>query len=262
VAQLIDGVYGVRTKLGEQNPNYWSTEDIIYDLNWGLKEMCSAAQNLETAIQFPWPNVAGTTNPIQEAPLRPWVDQILSVAIYAGQLFQLQYMEATDVQVATRVGNIPLGFYTRTDTREEVPQGAGATTGDLSVIPIPGQATDFQTVLGLWPVPSSNYDTTVTCTKFHPWVTNPTTPLGIPDQFMQGLIAYGVARAKEKESAFDESAYYDKIYQMYKQKMIDYYINHKQLRTFPQYGGTSWPSLARGSSSIIFVDQNPALFNQ
>lgn len=262
---LRDVVYQVRVKLGELIPNFWNDEDIIYDVNYGLKDMCSAAQNLETAVQFLWPYQPGTTTPMQEAPLRSNVDQIIGVGIYSGQFFQLNALDASDVQIANKVQGIPTGFYTRTDTTILTPQGnVNTNTGDIQLIdlkPNMPQGQDFVTVLGMWPVPLSNVDTTVWYTQTHPFVSKPLDGIAIPDRFHRAIVAYAVARSKEKESALDEAAYYDKMYEQGKQAMVDYYISHKQLRTFPQYGGTQWPSLARGSSSIIFIDQSPTAFN-
>lgn len=149
---LHDGVYQTRVKLGELIENFWKNGDIIYDLNYAAQDMCSEAQYLELPVQFLWPNVPGTLVPIQEAPLQPWIDQILSVAIYSGQLFQLQAVDASDVQVASKVGNIPLLFYTKTGSTQLSPQGAGPNTGDISVFPIMPNLPnnpEFQTVLGL-----------------------------------------------------------------------------------------------------------------
>jgi hypothetical protein len=263
---LRDGIYQTRTRIGELIANFWVDEDIIYDLNYAAQDMCSEAQYLETAVQFLWPNVPGTNVPIQEAPLQPWVDQILSVAIYSGQLFQLQCVDAADVQIASRVGNIPLLFYTKTGSTIMSPQGTSGQpgSGDISLLPVmPAlpNTPEFTTVLGLWPIPSSNYDTTIWCTRFHPFMDNPLSICAIPARYSQGWIAYAVARCKEKESAFDEATYYQGIYDKHKAEFVQYCISHKQLKTPPTYGGTVWPSLARGSSSIIFIDQQPTAIN-
>lgn len=265
---LRDGVYRTRVALGEQIPNFWNDSDIIYDLNEAAQDMCSEAQYLEVPVQFLWPNVPGTapgvSNPVQEAALQPWVDQILRVAIYSGQLFELQAVDASDVQVASKVGNIPLLFYTRTGSQYLSPQGAGNNTGDISVFPVQPQLTtqaEPTTVLGLWPVPSANYDTTIWCTRFHPWMDSPQDICSVPRRYAKAWYSYAIARAKEKESALDEAAYYQAIYEKGKVDFVQYCISHKQLKTPPSYGGTAWPSLARGSSSIIFIDQNPGLIN-
>jgi hypothetical protein len=87
----------------------------------------------------------------------------------------------------------------------------------------------------------------------------PLSPCAVPARFSKGWVAYAIARCKEKESALDEAAYYDKIYEKAKEDMRLYGITMKQLKTPPTYGGEAWPSLARGSSSIIFIDQSPQL---
>lgn len=110
-------------------------------------------------------------------------------------------------------------------------------------------------------IPSSNYDTTVWCTRFHPFMSNPQSICAIPARYSRAWIAYAVARAKEKESALEEAAYYQAQYEQGKRDFVQYCVSHKQLKTPPTYGGTAWPSLARGSSSIIFIDQNPQAIN-
>ena len=88
---LRDIVYRVRDLLGEQIPNFWNQSVILQLINEALQDMCSDAQNLETLIQFPWPNVPGSTaQPAEEAALPVNVDQIAWVGYFAGQFFQLQ----------------------------------------------------------------------------------------------------------------------------------------------------------------------------
>ena len=256
---LRDGVYHARTLLGEHIPEYWYTQDVINHLNWAAQDMCSEAQCLETLFQTTYPS--GT----EEVALPTWVDEILGVAVFSGQLFQLSAIDDwSDVQVANRVSGIPVSFYTKMGTTMMSPQGTPANiTGDITPVVIlaaPEQA-DFRTVLGLWPIPSSSMSTTVWCTRFHRYMQNPQDPVMVPSRFADGWSAYAIARGKEKESMLDEAQYYDGKYQAAKMAMRDYFIGRKQSKTAPSYGGSSMPLFARGSSSVVFLDQQPGLYN-
>ena len=257
---LRDGVYNARTLLGEQIPNYWYTNDLIYHLNWAAQDMCSEAQCLETVFQTNYPANQ------QEVALPTWIDKITGVAVYSGQLFQLQALDDyTDVQIANRVGNIPQSFYTKIGTPIMSPQGTPKNpTGNIVPVPIlaPPNADDYTTVLGLWPFPGATMPVTIWCTRYHPWVITPEAPIQIPARFAMDWIAYAVARGKEKESMLDEANYWQQKYDAGRQRFVDYWIQRKQSKTAPSYGGVAWPTLARGSSSVIFLDQSPTLINQ
>lgn len=244
--------------------------------------MCSEAQNLETVIQFNWPF------PAQEAFLPVDLDQILWVGYYSGQFFQLEAFNSEDmIKVANKVSGIPIGFYTRTQAQVQANQGGGATTGDVQVVNFDPnntntnlsvnqlnqfigiaptaqnpQNTNYGTGIGLWPIPQQNLDTTVACTRYHPPLVNDSDLIGIPTRFIDGVVHYTMWKAKLKQQAYDEATYYRNMYDSDVKKMADYYVSHKQLKTFPDYGGSMWPTLCRGSSSVIFVDQSPGIIGR
>lgn len=256
---LRDGVYQVRSFLGEQIANYWYTTDLIYHLNWAAQDMCSEAQCLETIHKLTYPSGA------QEVVLPSHLDKVLAVGVYSGQFFQLEAADDwTDVQVANKASGIPQLFYTKVGTDYMSPLGgnsASNATADITPIQItqaPNTTGDY-TVLGLWPQPITNTPVSVWATRFHPWVTQPMSPILIPSRFAQGWYAYGVAMGKRKESMYDEADYWEGIYQRERKAFVDYWIQRKQLKTVPSYGGSAWPTLARGSSSVIFVDQSPGI---
>ena len=257
---LRDGVYQARTLLGEQIPNYWYTNDLIYHLNWAAQDLCSEAQCLETLFQTTYPG--GT----EEVALPVWVDKVLGVAVFSGQLFQLQALDDySDAQVASRVGNIPQLFYTKIGVNVMSPQGTPSNpTGNIVAVPVLSrpEATDNTTVLGLWPFPGADMPVSIWCTRSHPWVDTPEAPVLIPSRFAMTWIAYAVARGKEKESMLDEAQYWQAKYDAGRQELVNYFIMRKQSKTGPSYGGRAWPTLARGSSSVIFIDSNPGLVNQ
>jgi hypothetical protein len=232
--------------------------------------MCSNAQNLETLIQFPSPTVAGNpTQNSQEAMLPVNLDQVLWVGFYSGQFFQLQPLEQSSVLVANKVQGIPIGFYTRTDTQQTLTQGGGATsvgatTGDMYISdfkPNPALGKDYFTALGVWPIPQNVTDFTISATRFHEWVEKPTDRCGIPRRFIGGPTYYAMWQSKLKQENMDVAQYYQAQYEKVKREMNDYYVFCKQMVAPPEWGGTMWPSLTRGSSSVIFVDQSPSAIN-
>lgn len=249
----------IRDLLGESIPNYWNTNQIIEYVNDGLQDICSEAQNLETIIQFPWPFEPGTTIISQEAKLPVNVDQIVWCGYYSGQFFQLNPLQDDSVLVANRVQGIPVGFYTRTDTLQLLTQGGGDNTGDMFVVKIPTNLAPEETftALGTWPIPQQSLNFTLMCTRFHQKVKNPTDICSIPRRFKDALVGYVMWKNKRKQQAYDEANDYYQTYLSVREKMNFYYITNKQLKGGPDYGGTMWPTLTRGSSSVIFIDQSP-----
>lgn len=276
--------------LAEPTANYWNDVDLNYSINKACQDMCSTAQSLETLIQFNWPYTTGGAAGVlsQEAVLPVDLDQIIWVGYYSGQFFQLEPFNSEDmIKVANRVSGIPIGFYTRTQAQVQGTQGGGNTTGDVQISnlnatntvtsPDPSklgqfisnvptastpQTTTYSTMLGLWPIPQQALDVTVACTRNHPQLVNDTDLLAIPPRFTDGPVHYTMWKAKLKQQAYEEASVYKDLYLAHRKEMDDYYISHKQLKSFPDWGGTAWPTLARGSSSIIFVDQSPGLIGR
>ena len=261
---LRDIVVEIRDLLGEPIPNYWSTNQIIEYVNDGLQDICSYTQNLETIIQFPWPFEPGTTVLSQEAKLPIEVDQVIWCGYYSGQFFQLNPLQDDSVLVANRVSSIPVGFYTRTDTTQLLTQGGGGNSGDMFVVqtqPNPSLGEEYFTALGLWPIPQQQLNFTLMCTRMHKKVTTPLDRCGIPRRFKDSLVGYVMWKLKRKQQAYDESKDYYETYKEKREEMNNYYITNKQLKGGPEYGGTLWPTLSRGSSSVIFIDQSPQAIN-
>lgn len=286
---LLDIRSEVRMLLAEPAPVYWNDSDLNYSINKGAQDMCSFAQSLETVIQFLWPSVNGGNAVLsQEAVLPVDVDQIIWVGYYSGQFFQLEPFNSEDmVKVANKVSGIPIGFYTRTQAQVLSTQGGGNTTGDVQLTnldpnntnlnPNPAvagqfiqnnissgnpQQTTYSTMMGLWPIPQQNLDVTVACTRNHPELKNDTDLIAIPPRYTDGPVHYCMWKAKLKQQAYDEANTYMQMYLKNRQEMADYYISHKQLKAFPDYGGSMWPTLARGSSSVIFIDQSPGVIGR
>ena len=280
----------VRMLLGEPQPVYWNESVLNYSINKGSQDMCSEAQSLETLIQFNWPyQAAGGVGLLsQEAVLPVDLDQIIWVGYYSGQFFQLEAFNSEDmIKVANKVSGIPIGFYTRTQAQVTSTQGGGATSGDVAVTnlnptnlntaPNPSalgqfidgvptatnpQTTTYSTMMGLWPIPLQSLDVTIACTRNHPQLVNDTDLVAVPPRYTDGLVGYTMWKAKLKQQAYDEAQIYKGFYDKHKMDMVQYYISHKQLKTFPTYGGTAWPTLCRGSSSVIFVDQSPGIIGR
>lgn len=254
---LQNGVYMARQMLGEQIPEYWYTNDLIYHLNWAAQDMCGEAQSLETIFQTYYP--AQT----QEVAMPQWVDRILGVAVFSGQLFQLEALDDyADGQFANRFTGIPYNYYSKVGTPYLSPQGIpGGATGDIFPVPILQgvTATDDTTVLGLVPQPASTLHTSIWCTRFHPFCTKPQDVIHVPARYADGWYSYAIARGKEKESMLDEAIYYQAKYDKAKEDLVNQAVRRRLTKSGPTYGGATWPMFTRGSSSIIFIDQNPGI---
>jgi hypothetical protein len=254
---LRDYVYMVRNKLGELTPNLWSDQELIYDINVGAKIMCSAAQNL-TATE----NVLYPQN-VQEQPLSVDVDMITYIAYFSGQLFPLAPIAEQQVKFGGFMSGIPYYFYVKTDTLIMSPQVSG---GDMQIQNVPqavqGNTPDARTVVGLWPIPSETTEVHFEYIATHPFVTNPLDPIKVPDRFNHGVVAYAVARAKEKESAFDEADRYDAQHEKIRDAFVSYMVAQKQVAGTAMYGDNIPPIWARGSSTVILVNQSPTFINE
>lgn len=256
---LRSAVFSVRQKLGEMRPWLWSDEEIIESLNEAARIMCSAAQSLTGFVTFNTAQAADG-NWAQEYVLPLDVDQIVQAAYLSGTVFPLTPVPAESVQIGGVVGGIPFYIYIREFTKFLTPQVA--STGGIQVTPIDPNQPDARTVIGLYPIPNAVLPVYLWYQAWHPNLQFPMDMFQIPDAFKLGLVAYAVARGKEKESAFGEAQYWDGQHEKYKQAFIDWRITNGQEITPPVYSNSPIPPyFLRGASSVIVVAQNPSTFN-
>ena len=251
---LWQGVLRVRQALNELQPWLFSDDEIVAVLNESARRMCSAAQFLNGFSTF-------TTTPnFQEYVLPADVDQITMVSYLSGVLFPIAIVPRESIQIGGKVGGIPFWGYVSKQTRVLTPQNNNA---GLDQIPLnPNDGGDSRTVLGLYPIPNGELPVYIHYLMWHPQMVNPEDICQIPDRFMQGWASYAIARMKEKQSAFDEAAYFDAQHDRYMQEFVDYMTTNGQEITAPQYQNRSLsPYFLKGASTVLVVAQNPSVTN-
>ena len=91
---------------------------------------------------------------------------------------------------------------------------------------------------------------------------NPLDICQIPERFREGWISWAVARMKEKESAFDEAAYFDQKAEKYSQEFVDWQMTQGNEISAPTFSNRPIPPyFLRGSNTILVVSQNPGVSN-
>jgi len=126
----------------------------------------------------------------------------------------------------------------------------------------PGSNSDAHTVIGLYPIPNTALPIYFWYLQWHPNMKNPADECQVPDRFQQGIVAYAVARLKEKESAIGEAQYFDAQHQQYTQELIDWAIDNGQQITPPVYSNRPIPPyFLRGANTVLVIAQNPGVTN-
>lgn len=253
---LKDGVYYVRTELGELEEFLWSDDQIVFDLNHSARKMCSVAGDL---TKFQNLTLGLTTAGAQEAPLDYEVDRVKACKYFAGQEFPLEYRDWKDLQVGNATGSIPLAYYLKTSTRDMTPQSMA--TSDIVDIPIgPGTPLGevYRTVLGVWPVPPQPATIHVWYSYVHKWMEDPTDPCAVPDMFLAGWCAPVIARCLRMQKAHAESANYMALGDTEVEKYRLWASAQRQQDRAARYGTSVAPWRQSASSSVIFVDPSPS----
>lgn len=259
---LRDGVSQVRVALTELRARYWSDTEIIWYLNQSAKKMCSKAQCLHSFFTFNTHIIPTDTQPAagynQEYALPIDVDQIEGIAYFSGTVFPILPAPREAVQLGGRVGGIPWYYYMKKNSRTLTPQVAG---GQIISMPIDGEnAAQARTIIGLYPVPTSNIPIYIWYTEFHPTLKNPMDIVQIPDMFMEPWMAYAMQKCKEKEGAMADALYWKKMHEEGIEEFTEYMINSEQSVTPPSYTNRPIPPFfLRGSSSVLVVAQTPTM---
>ena len=253
---LKQAVYQVRSALGELQPYYWSDNQIIANLNFGAREMCSIAGSLtrEQDLILSLNNQTGT----QEVPLDVEVDAVKGCKYFTGQLFDLEYHDWQSLQVGASTGSIPRYYYTKTATRQLTPQSTG--TSDIVEMPIgPNSPLGevYRTVLGVWPIPPEPATIHVWYSYFHDWMNDPTDYCAIPSRFIWPWCCYAIAKCLRTEKAIAEAQEYEAQYEAGVEKYRIYASRQNQGNKPARYGMIIEPWRQNASSSVILVDPNP-----
>lgn len=253
---LKDGVYRVRTEIGELDEWSTSNQQIITDLNFAAKEMCSEAQELTKYENLTLAAVedGGT----QEAALELEVDQVKAVKYFSGQLFDLEPHEWETLQIGASSGSIPLWYYIKTATRDLTPQSTD--TSDILQIPIPTPSVGgggYYTVIGVWPIPPEPAEIHVWYSYFHKYMDSPTSICAVPFRFLEGWASYAIARYLRTEKAMGEAELAMAKYKAAKEEYRIYASRQRNARKPARYGMVQEPWRQSASSSVIFVDPSP-----
>jgi hypothetical protein len=255
---LGDGVYYVRSEIGEPEQYNWSDYQIIKDLNYSAKKMCSIGQTLTGFANITLSLSNSTTVGSQEAFLPANVDQVKAVKYFMGQLFDLEYKDWKELQQGAIVGSIPRWYYTKTGTKSITPQVP--STSDIQQIPlnpvVPGGA-GYREVIGVWPIPPNPSVIHVWYSAFHGYMSDPDDICEIPERFMEGWAAYAIARCKRIENAHSEAQMYSMQFEKTCEDYRMYASTHRQSDSPARYGTIVQPWRQSASSSVVVVDPFP-----
>jgi hypothetical protein len=252
---LKDAVYQVRKTIGELQAFNWSDFQIVADLNYGAREMCSVAGSLTRYQQLSL-SLNATTG-TQEVALDVEVDGVKACKYFSGQLFNLQYHDWKGLQIGAATGSIPLYYYLKTETRQLTPQASG--TSNIAMTNIgPGSPLGevYRTVLGVWPIPPNPAQIHAWYSYFHNWMSDPTDPCAIPSRFLWPWACYAIAKCKRMEQAIGEAQEYEGQFEAGKEQYRIYMGKQKQQDKPARYGMQDDLWRRNPSSSVVIVDPN------
>jgi hypothetical protein len=254
---LKDGVYYVRTEIGELDQFNWSDNQIISDLNDSAKEMASVA-----SILTGFSELTLTSNGVggyQEVALNVEVDAVKACKYFSGQLFDLEPGDWDALQSGASTGSIPRWYYLKTATQEMTPQST--ETSDIVVVPIPapaGAAGAYYTVLGVWPIPPADSTVHVWYSYFHKYMQSPTDICALPPRFLTAWAAKAIARCLRIEKDYDGADRFMAIHNAGVEELRIYAGKQKQQDRPARYGTIQEPWRQNASSSVILVDPYPS----
>lgn len=252
---LKDGVYAVRTQLGELQEFLWSDDQIIFDLNHAARRMCSVAGDL---TKFENLTLGTTASGAQEAALDLEIDKVKSCKYFAGQLFSLEPHDWKSIQTGNSTGSIPMWYYLKTGTRDMTPQSIA--TSDIVDVPLSPNSPlgdVYRTVLGVWPVPPQPATIHVWYSYIHRWMQDPLDACAIPDQFLYGWAAAVIARCLQIQKSYGEAETFLAQADAETEKYRQYAASQRQQDKSARYGTIIEPWRQNASSSVIFVDPMP-----
>jgi hypothetical protein len=258
--RLKDGVYQVRSEIGELEEFNWTDYQIINDLNFSAQAMCSAAGTLTKyqSVQLLQAVDQTTQIGVQEAALDIEIDKVKGCKYFSGQLFDLEPHDWQSLQVGASTGSIPRWYYLKTSTRELTPQSTGTSNiVDIPLSPMMPGGDVFRTVIGVWPIPPEPANISLWYSYYHPYMQDPTDPCEIPPKFIKGWVAGAIARCLRIEKAHAEAQMYEQIHEAEMEKYRIYAGSQRQVQKPPRYGMVIEPWRQNASSSVILVDPFP-----
>jgi hypothetical protein len=255
---LADGVYYVRSEIGEPQQYNWADYQIIKDLNYSAKKMCSIGSTLTGFSNLSMSQTGSSTIGLQEAFLPQNIDQIKAVKFFFGQLFDLEYKDWKELQEGAIVGSIPRWYYIKTSTKSMTPQvTATSDIQQISLDPTVPQGSGYAQVIGVWPIPPNPSQIHVWYSYFHPLMADPDDICEIPERFMEGWAAYAIARCKRIENAHTEAQAYTMQFEKTCEDYRIYASTHRTADKPARYGMNLQPWRQSASSSVVVVDPFP-----
>jgi hypothetical protein len=255
---LGDGVYYVKSEIGEPQQFQWSDYQIVKDLNYAAKEICSIGATLTGFSNLSLGLAGSATIGLQEAFLPSNVDQIKACKYFMGQLFDLDPHDWKSLQTGSIVGSIPRWYYTKTSTKSMTPQVQSTTDIEqISRDPTNPEGSNYAQVIGVWPIPPNPSTIHVWYSYFHPFMSNPGDICEIPERFLRGWAAYAIARCKRIENAHSEAADYEMRFEKVCEEYRVYSSTRRQGDKPARYGTIVEPWRQSASSSVVVVDPFP-----
>src|ERR1700729_3123383 len=252
---LWDGMFYVKSEIGEPEQYNWSDFQIQNDLNFAAKKMCSIGGTLTGFSNLSLGVAGSATIGLQEAFLPSNIDQIKACKYFMGQLFDLEPHDWKSLQIGSVVGSIPRWYYTKTSTKSMTPQVQSTTDiQQISQDPKLPQGSAYAQVIGVWPIPPNPSQIHVWYSYFHPAMTDPDDICEIPERFLEGWAAYAIARCKRSEQAHRRAqAYSMKFDQTFEEYRV--YSSTRRQYDKPAPDGTAQePWRQSASSSVVVVD--------
>ncbi len=233
---LGDGYREVKQYLGEGPEWLFSRSKIISDLNRSARGLCSASQALRDTYAFTTRERADGTF-YQEYAMPQGCESITSAKAQIGTLWPLDLSHTQqELQQGGFVAGAPVMGYIRRSTNytQQIP-GSSET-----VFPIPGATGRYAPwILGLYPVPASEYQVFVDYVAYHPEMTDPLDAVLLPDipGIFDAWTAYAKARGAEAQADPGECARQMDIYNNGLRGCADYLFAQQCQVTPPQWGG-------------------------
>jgi hypothetical protein len=192
---LREMILEVRSAIDDQSARMWTDTEITRWLNQAVRIMCSTALPLQAVYS------TTTTASIQEYVLPEDVVRVYSVGFYNGIVYWLRPADFAQAQPGTLITGIPSSFYLKNRTTQLAPQ---TSTGITPAAQDANNPTAPRIILGLLPVPSSASTLLVYYFSRHTLLNVDTQEPQIPEEFHDGICAYAIGKAKEKDLAYEE----------------------------------------------------------
>jgi hypothetical protein len=220
---MLDDLQGLleetRELLEEDEEDLWSDRFLIRQLNKGANLMCRGAG----VLRYPYQEVTIANQ--SEYPLKISPLDIFSVTYFDGNLpYPLEKLQdLSGVQTGkVQTSNLVRQYYIKPYVSYLMNQNATTSAQELTKINAEDEQ-DYRTVLGLLPAPDTAGRTiTIECMLSHPRMRNPGDKCLVPEDFRDGVVAYAIAKASEKERFMGEAKYWYEVFNDMSTKLHQY----------------------------------------